>query len=181
MNKSNNPKFEVLRNTFQTYGFILNLVNVSRIVDDVAGTGFYGEGISIPDWDAYVAWRTATRRGAYDALNVYFFSDLNPDIGGQCALPTVTEEGSQQFYLDGCWLNGDSMPDMVPSTGNDTTPSKGHTAIHEVGHWFGLLHTFHGRPCESINDQVSDTPAQEGSEVEATDVRMPGWRRPVVL
>ncbi|KAK1461895.1 metalloprotease MEP1 [Colletotrichum cuscutae] len=54
------------------------------------------------------------------------------------------------------------MPGMTPRSGNDTTPRKGHVAIHEVGHWFGLLHTFHGRFCEGINDQVADTPAQAG-------------------
>jgi hypothetical protein len=48
--------------------------------------------------------------------------------------------------------------------GQDSTPKprKGHVAIHEVGHWFGLLHTFHGKPCEGINDQVGDTAAQNG-------------------
>lgn len=137
------------------------------MVDDVAGKGFYDdEGIGIPDYDAYVAWRTATRRGAYDALNVYFFSDLNEGIGGYCNLAGVVQDGSQQFFLDGCWVNGDSMPGMAPrsSAGNETVvPNRGHTAIHEVGHWFGLFHTFHGRYCDGINDQVADTPAQAGA------------------
>lgn len=139
----------------------MTLVNVSRIVDDVAGKGFYADdSIAIPDFDAYLAFRTETRRGGYDALNVYFFSDLNDGISGQCASPTIVEEGTQFFYQDGCWINGDSMPGL---SRNETTPlNKGHTAIHEVGHWFGLLHTFHGRPCEAGNDQVADTPAQSG-------------------
>lgn len=155
-------QFDVLRSTFLEYGFNLTLVNVSRIVDEVAGKGFYeDDGIGIVDFDAYLAFRTQTRRGGYDALNVYFFSDLNDGIGGYCNTPTVVDEGTQYFYQDGCWVNGDSMPGL--SRNETTPPNKGHAAIHEVGHWFGLLHTFQGRLCETINDQVADTPAQSGS------------------
>ncbi|KAL0943403.1 metalloprotease mep1 [Colletotrichum truncatum] len=157
-------QFEVLHSTYLRHGFELNLVNVSRIVDNIAGKGFYAEdGPGIPDFDGYLAWRTQTRRGAYDALNVYFFSDLNPAVGGACNLAGVVQDGSQQFYLDGCFVNGDTMPGLYPRTGNDTVPRKGHIAVHEVGHWFGLFHTFHGRFCDGINDQVADTPAQAGA------------------
>lgn len=154
-------QFDVLQSTFSNYGFNLTLVNVSRIVDEVAGKGFYADdSIEIPDFDAYMAFRTATRRGGYDALNIYFLSDLNDGISGSCNFPTVVEEGTQYFYQDGCWVNGDSMPGL--SSNETTPPNKGHTAIHEAGHWFGLLHTFSGRFCETGNDQVADTPAQSG-------------------
>lgn len=73
------------------------------------------------------------------------------------------QEGTQYFYQDGCWLNGDSMPGL--SRNATTPPNAGHAAVHEVGHWFGLLHTFQGRACEGDfgNDQVADTPSQAGA------------------
>ncbi|TID06782.1 Extracellular metalloprotease [Colletotrichum higginsianum] len=127
-----------MQSTYQRHGFELNLVNVSRIVDDVAGKGFYDEDHVITDQEAYMSWRRATRRGGYDALNVYFFSDLSELIGGQCNLPTNVTAGTDAFYQDGCWINGDTMPGLGPRSANGT----GLDAIHNFMDYSSCMKEF---------------------------------------
>lgn len=140
---------------------MLNLINTSWVVDNVAGKGFYNNQSQIEDYDAYIAFLNSTRHGGYDSLNMYFFSDLLPSLGGQCNLPSTISYG-EGLITDGCIINGDTMPGLSARDGSDTAPPRGHIAIHEAGHWFGLLHTFNGRACDGFNDYVADTPAQAG-------------------
>ncbi|CAL8579385.1 hypothetical protein XPA_005135 [Xanthoria parietina] len=55
--------------------------------------------------------------------------------------------------------------------GGMQTYDQGKTAVHEVGHWFGLLHTFQDNSCEknAAGDFIDDT-AQEGSATDGCPV-----------
>ncbi|MEM6784279.1 MAG: M43 family zinc metalloprotease [Bacteroidota bacterium] len=80
-------------------------------------------------------------------LNLYF---SNITALGWCYFPASFPESNTQH---GCFMATGSEPDggLDPYDGGDT-------ATHEIGHFFGLFHTFQGG-CNG-GDQVSDTPAE---------------------
>ncbi|CAJ2513001.1 Uu.00g011200.m01.CDS01 [Anthostomella pinea] len=98
--------------------------------------------------------KQALRKGSYADLNVYFLGDLGNDLG-YCYFPNSITPGTRAFYKDGCSVLAQSVPG-----GAATNYNQGGTVVHEVGHWFGLYHTFQGNNCTGLGDQIDDTPAQ---------------------
>ena len=134
--------------------------------------------------------KTALRRGGYDALNIYFQTNLSTPsppgteastLLGYCTLPqSVTfvppncppanktangqclkqPLGPSSYINDGCNVLASTMP-----SGGLQDYQEGKTAVHEVGHWFGLLHTFQDESCDPTDpgDYVDDTPQESVS------------------
>lgn len=97
--------------------------------------------------------KAALRQGTYADLNLYFEPELS--YLGYCYFPDVTDGvKDEQFFIDGCTIRSESVPG-----GAAEAYDLGLTAVHEIGHWFGLYHTFEGG-CDG-GDLVADTPAEE--------------------
>ncbi|KAH7025025.1 metalloprotease 1 [Microdochium trichocladiopsis] len=98
------------------------------------------------------------RKGGYNALNMYFLASLPDNLLGYCYFPVTPKPlpGSNNFIVDGCRLVSWTMPGGSPGGPYNA----GATAVHEAGHWFGLMHPFEGASCTGRNDYVKDTPIQ---------------------
>ncbi|WQF88207.1 Putative peptidase M43, pregnancy-associated plasma-A [Colletotrichum destructivum] len=143
-------QFRVLHDVFGRYGIAMTLAGITRTVN-----------ASWSDHAEEVNMKTALRRGDYGALNLYV-QELYPTLG-RCFYPVASASpGSRDFVLDGCQVDVNTVPGGDSREGND----RGLMAVHEVGHWFGLAHTFTGG-CYG-GDQVDDTPAQATSSWDCT-------------
>lgn len=100
---------------------------------------------------AELAMKQSLRQGTYADLNLYFINSM--DYLGYCYFPTDSSGSDSDFYYDGCTILSSSIPG-----GSSTNYDEGLTAVHEIGHWFGLYHTFQGG-C-AVGDRVDDTPAE---------------------
>lgn len=97
--------------------------------------------------------KRALREGGYDALNLYYMTSVSGYLG-YCYFPETVTNGSTKFIRDGCSILHGTTPG-----GAEEGYNLGKTTTHEVGHWFGLYHTFQGG-CNGSGDFVADTPAQ---------------------
>ncbi|KAF4555216.1 Extracellular metalloprotease-like protein 7 [Elsinoe fawcettii] len=95
-------------------------------------------------------------KGDYATLNLFFPADITGSTTGWCTYPS-RNGGRNGRPASGCLVSARSLP----KKNQRGVESGGDLAIHETGHWLGLLHTFEGG-CSGAGDQVDDTPAQAG-------------------
>ncbi len=91
--------------------------------------------------------KNALHRGDASALNLYFANSRSGSLGWA----TRPGEYRQRPQMDGVVVQRRTLPG-----GSRGHYSAGDVAVHESGHWLGLLHTFAGR-CGSRGDLVADT------------------------
>ncbi|KAF3026631.1 hypothetical protein E8E14_014465 [Neopestalotiopsis sp. 37M] len=152
----------VASGTTEAAGYLSNATLDDQL--DVMNTAYAPHGISFVDagrdWTVNSVWardgaetamKTALRKGTYADVNIYFVSDL--DAFGYCYLPQ-TVSSNAILVQDGCTILASTVPG-----GAETDYNYGYTVVHEVGHWFGLYHTFQGG-CGTVGDSVADTPPE---------------------
>ncbi|WP_245966428.1 zinc metalloprotease [Sphaerisporangium album] len=96
------------------------------------------------------AMKQRLRRGGPETLNLYI-AQLGELVLGYATYPHwyTGRPSNDGVVIDWRSLPGGSLRDF----------SKGYTAVHEIGHWFGLLHTFENG-CSPPGDSIDDTPPE---------------------
>ena len=154
-------QLDVLNNGFRGYGFSFRLMRTTR----TQNSAWYNAEISSSAQDDM---KSALRVGDASTLNVYFSA-----AGGALGYATFPQDYATFPLDDGVVIASASVPG-----GTATRYNGGKTAVHEVGHWVGLYHTFQvadgifplfsyfltllglRNGCNTAGDEVDDTPAQ---------------------
>ena len=145
-NSEISAQMRVLNDAYAPWGWSFNLAATDRTDNAEWFNDCYSNERAMKD---------ALHQGTADDLNVYTCVP-GPYLG----FARFPSEYDSRPTLDGVVLLYTSLP-----RGGEPNYDEGDTATHEVGHWFGLYHTFQGG-CSKNGDYVEDTPAEKSPAFE---------------
>lgn len=134
-------QIDVLNRSFASLGYVFRLERIHRVNNRRWFTG-------CGDWWVEEKMKRRLADDPATRLNLY---TCGSDVLGYSTLPWSYEP---EHFLHGVVVHHETLP------GGAAAPyDEGDTAVHEVGHYLGLLHTFDGGCREG--DLVGDTAAEE--------------------
>ncbi|MCP3103976.1 zinc metalloprotease [Myxococcus sp. K15C18031901] len=125
---------------------------VKRGVTRTTNATWFNMSVVEPPSSTELAMKQSLHQGGATTLNIYTL--IPGSYLGESTFPSSLS-GTNGLALDGVMVHFNSLPG-----GNIVGANLGLTAVHEVGHWLGLLHPWDGG-C-FVGDGVSDTPAMDG-------------------
>jgi len=134
---------DVMNKAYRGSGFQFRLAGISRTEN---ATWFDG---CLDDGSLEETYKPLLAKNPARYLNMYS-CDSSSGTLGYAYFPSDGPEGD---YHHGVVLKYNSLPGGVAPFG------EGITAVHEVGHYLGLYHTFEGA-CSVTGDEVGDTPSE---------------------
>jgi hypothetical protein len=138
-------QMSVLNNAYQSAGLHFNIAEVRRYPDSP-----YFAGGCFPTTEQGIRMKSELAVDPARFVNIYTCRLDLPFIAGYGTLPDEFPETDHQH---GVIIDYGTVP------GSAAPLNLGHTLVHELGHYFGLLHTFQGA-CVEPGDGILDTPAE---------------------
>ena len=130
---------------FRDVGFHFVVADIRRHADSP-----YYRGGCFPTTESGLRMKVELAVEPQRFVNVYSCQLALPYIAGYGTLPNEFAEGDPRHGI---------VIDHATVPGSPAPLSLGHTLVHELGHYFGLLHTFQ-QGCVMPGDDIEDTPAE---------------------
>ncbi|PSN70305.1 hypothetical protein BS50DRAFT_571573 [Corynespora cassiicola Philippines] len=141
-------QINILNEAFKPVGYSFHVVETERIINE---QWYY----NLRQESTVETEVVTLRKGSNATLNIYTHGTLNDPSIAWATLPMSVD----RVQYDGVFQNATSWVG-----GGAPEFDQGDTLVHEVGHWFGLYHTFSFN-CEFSWDYVDDTPFESDTLV----------------